>query len=185
MKKIILLSAITLFSVSSFSQVKISAGIKGGLNFSKVDVSNVTSSGKTGYHAGVFGLFKFAKVGIQPEILFSKQGSLLDLDNWETKYLNIPIIIKLYIAAGVNIQAGPQFGFLNKAELDGQNIKDLLKSSDISAALGVGWDAPFRLTFNARYNLGLSDINDNLAYEFIKNQVFQISVGYKLFKFGK
>ena len=182
MKKLILLSAITLFCVATYSQVKISAGIKGGLNFSKIDVSNVTSSGKSGYHAGIYGLFKFAKVGIQPEILFSRQGSILNLDNWESKYVNIPILIKIYLAAGLNLQAGPQFGFLNKVELDGQDIKALIKSSDISAALGVGWDAPFRMTFNARYNLGLSDINDNLAYGFIKNQVFQISVGIKLFK---
>jgi len=185
MKKLILFAAITALNVVAYGQAKIALGIKGGLNFSKVDISNVTSSGKTGYHGGVFALFKFAKIGIQPEIIFSQQGSVVDLEDWDSKYVNIPIILKLYLAAGVNLQLGPQFGFLSKAELDGQDIKDLLKSSDISAALGIGWDALFRLTFDARYNLGLSNNNDDSGSETIKNQVFQISVGYKLFKFGK
>lgn len=185
MKKLILFAAITVLNVVAHGQAKIALGIKGGLNFSKVDISNVTSSGKTGYHGGVFALFKFAKIGIQPEIIFSQQGSVVDLEDWDSKYVNIPIILKLYLAAGVNLQLGPQFGFLNKAELDGQDIKDLLKSSDISAAFGIGWDALFRLTFDARYNLGLSNNNDDSGSETIKNQVFQISVGYKLFKFGK
>ena len=185
MKKLILIAIIVSLNSFVFGQAKIAIGIKGGLNFSKLDVSNVSSSSKTGYHAGAYALFKFAKIGLQPEVIFSQQGSEVELETWDTKYLNIPIILKYYLLAGVNLQAGPQFGFLNKAELDGQNIKDLLKSSDISLALGLGWDAPFGLSFDARYNLGLSEINDEPGSETIKNQVFQVSAGIRLFKFGK
>ena len=185
MKKIILIAIIVTLNSFVFGQAKIALGIKGGLNFSKLDVSNVTSSAKTGYHAGAYALFKFAKIGIQPEVIFSQQGSVVDLEEWDSKYLNIPLILKYYMIAGVNLQVGPQFGFLSKAELDGQDVKDLLKSSDISLALGFGWDAPFRLSFDARYNLGLSKINDEPGSETIKNQVFQISVGFSLVKFGK
>ena len=186
MKKSILLISISICNILTYGQVKIAIGIKGGLNYSKVDISNISTSGKTGYHGGVFGLFKFSKIGLQPEIIFSQQGSDLDVDSiWDTKYINIPIIIKLYIATGVNLQIGPQFGFLNKAELDGQDIKNLLKSSDISLAMGIGWDAPFNMIFNARYNLGLSNIDNNPGSETIKNQVFQISAGIKLFKLKK
>jgi hypothetical protein len=56
---------------------------------------------------------------------------------------------------------------------------------DLSAALGLGWDLPFGLTIDARYNLGLSDISDFEGSETAKNQVFQLSVGFKLIKFGK
>ena len=185
MKKLILIAAVVALNSFAFGQVKVALGIKGGLNFSKVDVSNVTTSKKTGYHGGAFALFKFSKIGLQPEIIFSEQGSVVDLEQWDTKYINIPIILKCYLVAGINLQAGPQFGFLNKAELDGQDIKDLIKSSDFSVALGIGWDAPFRLSFDARYNLGVSDNNDNLGSETIKNQVFQLSVGFRLFNFGK
>lgn len=185
MRKIILIVIIAALNSFVFGQTKIDIGIKGGLNFSKLDVSNVSSSSKTGYHAGGYALFRIKKIGIQPEVIFSEQGSVVDLENWNSKYLNIPLIFKYYLLAGLNLQAGPQFGFLNKAELDGQDVKDLLKSSDISLGLGLGWDTPFRLSFDARYNLGLSEINDVPGSETIKNQVFQISVGISLIKFGK
>ncbi|MBL0743457.1 porin family protein [Chryseolinea lacunae] len=101
-------------------------------------------------------------------------------------YINIPVIVKLYTVAGINLQAGPQFGFLSKAEIDGDNVKDSFKKSDVSLALGAGWDLPFGLTIDARYNLGLTKIEEtNPSYSNIKNQVWQVSLGYKLFKFGE
>ena len=186
MKKLFFLTAVTTLSLASFSQVKIDIGVKGGLNFSKLDISNFSTSNKTGYHLGAFSLFKFSKLGLQPELIFSQQGSQTDLQDWDTKYINIPIILKYYFGGGVNLQAGPQFGFLNKAELeDGTDIKDKLKSSDISLGLGLGWDSPIGLKFDARYNVGVSDNSDDPAYETIKSQVFQISVGIRIFKLGK
>lgn len=178
-------------SASAFSQAQFSLGVKGGLNFANLDVSDIpgTYQNRTGYHLGAFGLFKFTKIGIQPEIIFSQQGSEVkdpQLGSFESNfsYVNIPIILKLYTVAGINLQAGPQFGFLTSAKLGDESIKDELKGSDFSLGLGVGWDLPFGLTIDGRYNLGLSDVSDESASE-IKNQVWQVSVGYKLFKFGK
>ncbi|HEX5172208.1 MAG TPA: porin family protein [Cyclobacteriaceae bacterium] len=178
-------------SASVFSQAQFSLGVKGGLNFANLDVSDLsgTYNNRTGYHLGAFGLIKFTKIGIQPEIIFSQQGSEVkdpQLGSFESNfsYVNIPIILKLYTVAGINLQAGPQFGFLTSAKLGDESIKDELKGSDVSLALGLGWDLPFGLTIDGRYNLGLSDVSDDSASE-IKNQVWQVSVGYKLFKFGK
>lgn len=187
MKKLLILTAILCLNLFVNAQAKIAIGLKGGLNFSKIDVSNLTSSRKTGVHGGAFALFKFAKVGIQPELILSQQGSEVNFDDLESNYINIPIILKIYMAAGVNLQIGPQFGFLNKAELEGSgDVKDKLKKADISAGLGIGWDAPFGLTLDARYNLGLTDNNEDLFNrETVKNQVFQISVGFKIIRLGK
>jgi len=178
-------------SASVFSQAQVSLGLKGGLNFANLDVSDLsgTYKNRTGYHLGAFALFKFTKIGIQPEVIFSEQGSEIkdpQLGSFESNfsYVNIPVIVKLYTVAGINLQAGPQFGFLTSANLGDESIKDELKGSDVSLALGVGWDLPFGLTIDGRYNLGLSDVSENSANE-IKNQVWQVSVGYKLFKFGK
>jgi hypothetical protein len=185
MKKLILIIVAVTFGFASFAQVKIDIGIKGGLNFSKINVGNLSSSNKTGYHLGAYSLFKFGKIGIQPEFIFSDQGSEVNLEEWNTKYINIPIILKLYLGAGFNLQAGPQFGFLNTAELNGANIEDDLKKSDMSLGLGLGWDTPIGLKFDARYNMGLSDNSDDPAYDTIKSQVFQLSVGIRIFKIGK
>ena len=63
-----------------------------------------------------------------------------------------------------------------------------MKSSDFTVGLGLGWDLPFGLTLDARYNLGLSKIYEDAPRnqtENAKNQVFQFSLGYKLIKLGK
>ena len=176
----------------AFSQAQVAIGIKGGLNLAKLDMDDVGGSikNKTGFHGGAFALVKVANIGIQPEIIFSQQGSKLKIDGQELEsnfdYINIPIIVKFYLVAGLNLQVGPQFGFLSKAEIEGVDTKDDLKKSDISAALGAGWDLPFGLTVDARYNLGLTKIEeDDAGFSSVKNQVIQLSVGYKLFKFGK
>lgn len=184
MKKIIIILSVVAINCISFGQ-KIDIGIKGGLNFSKLNIPDIHTSNKTGYHLGAYSLFKFGNLGLQPEFIFSQQGSGVDLGDWDTKYINIPIILKLYLGAGFNLQAGPQFGFLNKAELDGNSIEDNLKTADVSAGLGVGWDTPIGLKLDARYNLGLTDNSDDPAYETIKSQVFQLSLGFGIFKLGK
>jgi hypothetical protein len=149
---------------------------------------------------GAFALIKGSKVGFQPEILFSQQGSKFKYSGSPDlkanfSYVNIPLIVKLYTIAGINLQVGPQIGLLTSAESEDYNIsngqitkadiKDDLKKTDVSLALGVGWDLPFGLSIDGRYNWGLSDINSGAATSSVKNQVWQFSVGYKLFKFGK
>lgn len=184
MKKTFLLLSIVAINYTSFGQ-RIDIGIKGGVNFSKLEIPDISTSGKTGYHFGAYTLLKFGKLGIQPEFIFSQQGTKVDLGDWDAKYINIPVILKLYVAAGFNLQAGPQFGFLNQAELGGNSIKDDLKNADVSLGLGLGWDTPIGLNFDARYNLGMTDNSDDPAYETIKNQVFQLSLGFRIFHLGK
>jgi hypothetical protein len=182
-----------------------------------------TYGNRTGYHYGVYTQIKILKFAIQPEVIFSRQGQSFSVPNSTQNlsssfdYINIPVIVKLYLAGGLNLQVGPQFGFLSSATGDLVNtvnggiptnptittatdISTFVNSSDISLALGAGWDLPFGLNVSARYNLGLSDINEksgialptignsvisSLGTTTAKNQVIQISVGYRLFKFGK
>lgn len=183
------LTAILLMAASAVAQAQFSVGIKGGLNFSNLDVSDIagTYDSRTGYHLGAFAQFKFTRFAIQPEFIYSEQGAKVkdpNLGNFESNftYLNIPIMLKLYLGGGLNLQAGPQFGFLTSAKRGGSNVKDQLKNSDFSAGLGVGWDSPFGLSLDARYNLGISDVSDEAAAE-IKNQVWQISAGFKILNF--
>jgi len=69
-----------------------------------------------------------------------------------------------------------------------------VKTSDVSIGVGLGWDLPFGLNVGARYNIGVSDLintaDPTVAPAYVstmqtsqsKNQVIQISVGYRLFK---
>lgn len=197
MKKLFVVLIVMALGSQVFSQAKLALGIKGGLNFANLDVSSATAAynSRTGYHAGAFVLLKLGKIGIQPELIYSKQGSSFQINTTSVDanydYFNIPIVFKLYTIAGINFQVGPQFGFASgnvPVGINGNNgstIVDKLKGSDISAALGLGWDAPFGLSIDARYNLGLTKLNEGITTQSeVKNQVIQVSLGYKLFKFG-
>jgi hypothetical protein len=203
MKKISILTLICVFAYAlANGQTQFAVGIKGGPNFANIDVNSSVGDNyknRTGFHGGAFALIKLTKIGIQPELLFSQQGSTVKFNSQDLRsnftYLNIPVMLKLYTVAGINLQVGPQFGFLTTAEseynpIDNEpqdlaDVKNAYKKSDLSAALGIGWDLPFGLTIDARYNLGLSKINAGQNSDESKNQVFQVSLGYKLIKLGK
>src|SRR5579872_4346351 len=81
----------------------IGIGIKAGPNFAKLNGSQNLSAdynNRTGYHFGAYALFKFGKIGIQPELLYSKQGSkyTVNTNSFDANfnYINVPIILKLY-----------------------------------------------------------------------------------------
>jgi hypothetical protein len=205
-KQVVIMCCILVAAQQAYSQAQLAIGIKAGPNFSNIDTKSTAGENyknRSGFHGGAFLLIKAAKIGVQPEIIFSQQGEKVRINsqNFESNfsYVNIPIILKLYTVAGINIQAGPQFGFVTNAETPIQDqlnpgsykvtdVKDKMKSSDFTVAMGLGWDLPFGLTIDARYNLGLSKIYDDAPSqqtENAKNQVFQVSLGYKLIKLGK
>jgi len=201
MKKVIstLFIVALLTGTQAFAQAQLAIGLKGGPNFARFDINDAGTSfkNKTGFHGGAFALVKLGKIGVQPEIIFSQQGSRFSFSGQDLQsnfsYVNIPVMLKTYLVAGLNLQIGPQFGFLTNA--GGEIVdetgdvrpinKEMFKKSDISAGIGLGWDLPFGLTVDARYNLGLTKIEDEAALNTTKNQVIQLSVGYKILKLGK
>ncbi len=201
MKRILLLSIFCSvgFIYQSQAQAGFRLGVKGGLNFANVD-RDISTDSRTGFHAGAFATIKLSKLAIQPELIYSAQGADLDFGGGfgelesRFNYLNIPILLKLYLLAGLNLQLGPQFGFLLSGDqefvdefgeiIDG-DASDFINGSDVSLGIGAGWDLPFGLTVDARYNLGLSDVNDVSGGDEVRNQVFQVSLGYRLITLGK
>ena len=161
-------------------------------------LSPLTQSGASGYHAGIFAKFKFAFIGISPELQYSFQ--IIDFEDpniitpdknssQESAYLDLPIMLRFYLPGGLNFQLGPQFGYLVSAKqithaTDAEtNIKNELLNSNISINLGIGWDLPFGLDVYGRYNIGISDIKDPAsASNAIQNSMIQISLAYSLKK---
>lgn len=183
-----------LFLVVQQGMAQVAFGLKGGLNLTnlKVDDPEASYESRTGYHAGIFLRGRFDKVAIQPEILLFTQrndvefsGGLGSVEQSFT-YLSVPLMMKFYPVGGLNLQAGPQFGFL----LDGEqkfetllftgkrDIKDDYKKSDIAVSVGAGWDFSFGLNVDFRYNIGVKDINDVADEEEAKSRVFLISLGW-------
>jgi hypothetical protein len=127
---------------------------------------------------GVFAALKFGdKLAIQPELLYSQQGAELDVGNVDLSYVNVPVAIKYYLFKGLNLQAGPQFGFVvddNVKEVNNGNLGEA-KTGDVSGLVGLGYDLPFGLRVDGRYVFGLSD---TFTERQGKNSVYTLSVGY-------
>lgn len=191
MRKIgLIIVALSFVAAPLYSQVGFSLGVKGGINLSTIngDSPEDIYDTRTGFNAGAFVNLKIQRFGIQPEIMFSSQGSKLNINSTDLtdkfNYVNVPILIKFYPVEFLSLQAGPQFGFLLSADREGDpnfgDIESIYKDSDVSLALGVGIELPFGLNLEGRYNVGLSNISDNPdTYELLKNQVFQISIGFR------
>lgn len=189
------LTAFAVCAVVGAANAQISGGIKAGLNFANQDYEegsfSVSPDGRTGFHAGAYLSIMFSdNVGLQPELLYSAQGSEFDFAGTETiqkfNYINVPILLKYQVVDILSLHAGPQIGFLASAETetDGndEDISDNIKGSDFSLAFGGQVDLPMGLIGGIRYSLGLSDVNDLDGDDTeVSNNNFQVYVGFKLF----
>lgn len=185
MKKLFFIVVVAVcFSTGAMAQ-GISGGIKAGLNFAnqKIDAGSFSASpdGRTSFHAGVFAIIKLGTLGLQPEILYNSVGSKFDDDVTKIDYVSVPVLVRFNFAKIVNIHVGPQFGMLLSAKVEDEDVKDQLKSTDLGIVAGVGLDLPMGLIVSARYVVGVSDVNDSGGDYKLKNNVMQLSVGYKLF----
>ncbi|MBP93710.1 MAG: hypothetical protein CMC55_06290 [Flavobacteriaceae bacterium] len=188
------------------------ANVAGDYGYTGFDEAYGDSEMKVGFHIGGLAELKLSdKFALQPELLFSSQGyksNYFDFDdrkvdyNVNLSYVNIPIMAKFFPIEGLSIEAGPQVGFLVSAKDefndyendlfdDDEDIdtKDLYKTIDFGLNFGVSYELPSGLFFSARYNLGLSKVDDEDYYDDIdgdfglfsfsrKNRVIQLSAGF-------
>ncbi|QNA43336.1 porin family protein [Lacibacter sediminis] len=169
----------------------VNIGIKAGLNLYNIKYNNdVEYDMKPGLHAGLLGHIHITKnFAVQPELLFSSQGAKYKTGGETTKlnlnYLNVPILLQYMFDNGFRIEAGPQVGFLLTAKVDDgttkTDVKSDLKPLDVGLGLGIGYiHVPSGFGVDARYNLGLSNINDedNSSVK-ANNRGFQVGVFYQ------
>src|SRR5882762_4649771 len=99
MKKLIFTTIIAACVTFAAQAQKLSFGVKGGLNIASLtDIDN--SSSRVSGHLGGFANFKFTNWAIQPELLFSWQGSKFELPGddgtYALTYINIPVLFQYY-----------------------------------------------------------------------------------------
>jgi hypothetical protein len=197
MKKIIFF-CILFSGISSVlpAQKKLGAGIKAGINVATQvtpgEGENVDVKSLTGFHGGItVNYFIVDPVAIQIDVLISQKGSKWSDPVFSGKdklsYLDIPVLVRFQPLGFLNVHAGPQFGFLLSATQhpdngDKMDIMDYYKSTDIGLVLGAEGNLPFNINLTLRYILGLSTVDTEVYYDVDdwKNNVFQVSVGYRL-----
>ncbi|MDX1315015.1 MAG: porin family protein [Eudoraea sp.] len=191
MRKLILFSLLSLFAFTTYAQGDVVFGVRGGVNFTNISGDDTEEfSSRTGIQLGFLAEFGLTDMlALRPELNFSMQGAELSEPGFEGKiklnYLNIPVMLKVDVADGFFFEAGPQLGFLMSAkeefdeegESGEEDIKNEVKDIDFGGNLGLGYELDSGLFFNARYNIGFSDINEEEP-EKNQNSVFSIAVGF-------
>jgi hypothetical protein len=193
MKKISLFVIFVLMLACSAYAQGVSGGLKAGLNVANQKFTNIpgiNTDPRVGYHVGGFLSCMFSEAfGVQPELLFNSVGSKVNYSGTSTalrySYLTLPVMFKYNPVPIFNIHAGPQISTLLAAkQVQGSHSETIpnTKPVEFSVAVGAGLELPMGFTAAVRYNVGLSDINDdNSSSTQINNNYLQLSVGYKFF----
>jgi len=183
MRKLVLtLSAIVAISAAANAQPRF--GLKAGANFANLKASgdgvSMTFDSKVGLNAGAFvSLPLSGNISIQPEAVLSMEGAKVEDEKIELTYINVPVLFQ-YNTSGFAIETGPQLGLLMSAKAAGEDFKDDMESINLSWAIGAGYRLPSGLGFNARYNLGLSNIakTEDDDEGKLKSNVFQVGISF-------
>ncbi|WP_196893215.1 porin family protein [Aureivirga marina] len=205
MKKLItsIACATALFFSANSNAQEVEFGAKAGINFSNASGDIKNNSAKLGFYVGGLADIKISdKFSIQPELVYSLEGynlETLTVDGasittedkpLNLSYLNVAGMAKYYITDGLNVEAGPQIGFLLGASFDGESeisgveIKDGYKSINFGLNFGAGYELESGLGFNARYALGLSSIAEDVDGESFSEKTATFSIGV-FYKFNK
>jgi len=169
-------------------------GLKAGVNSSTLssddDLLDVGS--RWGAVAGAFvGKNISENLGIQLEGLFSQRGandkSSGDKTSIRLTYLDVPLTMRFGSTTGDNLHfhafTGPQLGIKLSAKIKDDfdteiDLDDEVKSWDFGWTVGAGVEMN-RISLDARYTLGLTNIDNSDSDASLKNRTFTVLLGYR------
>lgn len=189
MKKIILALSAVVLSYATFAQTNLKLGVKGGLNIASLKIEeDEPKDARLGMNAGLLAHIHLTPgLSVQPEIMYSGQGMEDRItgttNTWKMDYINVPVQLQYNFNNGFRLQTGPQLGFLLNADIENQNGSHLditrdIKKTDVSWTLGGGYLSNSGLGIDARYNYGLTNINEFDPSNPISHRVFQLGLFY-------
>lgn len=212
MKKIILLNFAILMATISFGQIGIGIKAGVNMTSLSSDLSDYKNAAKAGYQLGAF-VRLGDKLHLQPEAYFTaKTGELsfsegdgaaaVDIKQQVTlNSVDVPVLIGYKIMDpplfNIRLQAGPVASVVTSKKFDitvngvetepGDEYISNYKDINWGLQFGAGVDV-LVFTIDLRYELGLSDIyknKDAMTDDFsnMKNNVFFVSVGWKIVEF--
>ncbi|WP_339711325.1 porin family protein [uncultured Kriegella sp.] len=161
-------------------------GVKGGINVASIGGNSYVGLGgfgsKVGFHlGGVAEVPVSEKFSIQPELLYSSQGSKWNFNssdgNLKLDYINLPILGKYHILKGLSAEAGPLVGYLISTNEEVENSR--FSKLDVAFAIGASYRLNDNVSVGLRYNKGILNINSDSNIDGSnQNNVFQIFAGY-------
>lgn len=197
MKRLFTVVVCVLFALPGMAQQG-GIGIKAGVNLSTVHFAGADDAevdSKAGLVVGVFGELKKPGrgVGLQAEILYSREGFKTKTNYHDVKmrlnYIDIPILIKFYPASFFSLDLGYQAGILwnsiaytKGARGAGTEEKEDIagiRSVNNSLVLGITLRLGDHVDLSARYNVGLSDLENKQEGDMMRSRVGQFTLGYR------
>ncbi len=179
MKKLLTIaSALFLMSLSTMAQAQLRFGVRGGANFSRIDVNEAKSNARGGFFVGPAAdlLIPGVGLGIDAAFMYSEDktrfktvGSKPVTDVFKVNRLVLPISIKYKLPIpkfSPFVYAGPEINFNLKD--NGERIKDFIeditgkdtydaKGANVSMNFGAGVEFFDRFDVFLNYNFGLVD----------------------------
>ncbi|MDH6307014.1 hypothetical protein M2459_003713 [Parabacteroides sp. PF5-5] len=197
MKKIACL-LLLLVSIQATAQ-KFYFTARAGLNLA--DKTNTSGNFKPGLNFGASAEYMFSNLfATELGAYYSMQGSRFKFADTDLQhnYILIPLLAKFYVHKGLNVFAGPQLGikanvnkqaFGSKEYEDKRIENDMVKPTDISAVIGVGYLLANGFFVSANTNIGITNTAKGwLKYkgtnyptdgDSYKNLVLQFNFGYR------
>lgn len=132
-------------------------------------------------------------IGLQAEALYSLQGYQMtnSPEKYSYNYIKIPVLAKLYLIGGLNIEAGVSFNWLVRAQSKEVHVtnesgtvvtsQDLLGSSrpfDLSIPVGLNYQFSKLFDIGVRYDISTVRIPDE-RQNHAKNGNWSINLGLR------
>jgi opacity protein-like surface antigen len=195
MKKFTLLSMLLLLlsgtavSAQAWSD-SFQLGARAGLNFATVAGDGYDSpDARTGFYAGLVAEAPITeRLSLQPEVFYSGQGfDITDEPDrqdaeFQLGYIQVPVLLKAYLIDGLNLHAGPQFGFKVNEEVDARPLEDggdfdtdSIQSFDFQLTGGVEYKLLGSFIVQGRYTYGFSELVENVDGH---TSVLSLGVGF-------
>ena len=162
-------------------QPKVGVGI-GVLSGEWTQASGVDNKSRVGFVAGVEGEYYVNDwLGIAAGLNYAQQGWKFEGggESATTKldYLNVPLTGNFYVAKGLALKTGVQFGFLMSAKEEGVDIKDGCEKLNLSIPIGVSYEIS-DFVVDLRYNVSVSKAFKADGSK-MRSDLFQVTLGYK------
>ena len=187
---------------SSDSRQELKFGLKAGVNFANVydeENQDYVADGKIGVAAGGFLSIPIGKfIGFQPEVMYSQKGfkasgTILGANyDFErtSSFIDIPLQLQIKPIEQLTFLVGPQFSYLldTKNEFNGSTSttqEDAINSENYKKNIFgfvVGADVNLEnivISGRAGWDISKNDSDGNNTTPRYKNQVIQVTLGYR------
>lgn len=179
--------ALTIGVTQATAQQGTHIGLRGGVSVASAsfDDDTLEKENRTGFVGGPFVNFDLGALGFQVAGLYNAKGVDTNVGELDLKYIEVPAVLKLGIPLAVikpSVFGGAAVAFRTGCELNGVECSDDdFKKTDFLAVVGADvaiYAGPVSLWADARYDIGLSEIDDaDDVFGGLKNRNWNLTAG--------